>query len=282
VTRYRQEEIEKLIISFLSHEGFELKVEPVLDERIRWRPPIFAEKNHVELAIDIRLNDSITDFWISIYKKTASIISGIKILIAIPEDVTIPYTLGRKLEENNIGIMSVSYEGVQTILEPRSLSERKTTKAIRKILDPKIDKASYKHLEPYVNEITAAVNIYEIGCPREAIGVIGRVLETSINNFLIEANRRHKIALCEAKRKSMDFHARIGFLATAKNASGGKKKPVITQSEQSKMLSVKWDRNIGDHPSTEEEIRQMVRDSRAVFQIGISMIELMKKKNDEL
>jgi len=142
---------------------------------------------------------------------------------------------------------------------------------------------SYADLEPYVKEITDAVNIFEIGCPRESIGAIGRVLETSIDDFLIEANSRHKIALSEVRRKSMDFDNKIGFLAARKCPGGLRNKLiVITQSEKSKMLSVKWDRNIGDHPASEAEIQQLIQDSRAILELGVNMIRLMKVKREEL
>jgi len=280
-TQYREEELEKLLISHLTDQGFELQIEKVVDDRIPWRPPIFAKKDETECAIDIRLSNNITDFWLATYQKTYKVCPDIKIFVAIPEDIVVPFALGKKLEKRNVGIILVSYEGITYLLEPRSPAEREAAKAIRRILDARIEKTKYQELESYVKEITDAVNIFEIGCPREAIGAIGRVLETAIDDFLIEANRQHKIALSERRRKSMDFDTKIRFLASNRNQ--GRRKPiVITPNEESKMLSVKWDRNIGDHPAGDAEVQQLVQDSRAILELGISKVGLMKKKREEL
>jgi len=282
-TEYRKDELEKLLISHLTARGFHVQIEKVIAKKIRWRPDISAKTDDDEFAIDIRLNDKITDFWLTLYRKTYKIYPHLKIFVAIPEDVVIPFTLGRKLAENNVGIILVSFDGLNFLLEPRSPTERETTRAIRRILDARIDIVSYANLEPYVKEIIDAVNIFEIGCPRESIGAVGRILETSIDDFLIEANKQHKIALSEARRKSMDFHNKIGFLATPKYPGGQRRKPiVISQSEQSKMLSVKWDRNIGDHPANDAEVQQLIKDSRLILELGINMIRLMKGKKEEL
>ena len=189
--------------------------------------------------------------------------------------------MGRRLEECNVGIIHVSYEGINYLLEPSSHAERETAKAIRKKLDARIDAVTYEDLEPYVSEIIGAINIFEIGYPREAIGAIGRVLETSIGDFLIEANRKNKIPLSQRRRDSMDFDTKIKFLASNRNQ--GRRKPVvITAGEEYKMLSVKWDRNIGDHPASDSEIQQLIKDSRAILELGINMIGLMKNKREEL
>jgi len=281
-TEYREDELEKLLISHLAAQGFHVEIEKIIDESIRWRPDVFAKRADSEFAIDIRLSDKITDFWLTTYKKTYEIYPHLKVFVAIPEDITVPFQLGKKLEECNVGIIHVSYDGINYLLEPSSHEERETAKAIRRKLDARIDKAIYEDLEPYVNEIEAAITIFEIGYPREAIGAIGRVLETANDNFLIEANKRHKIALCERKRKSMDFDTKIRFLASDSGSRGRKKTAVITHSEEAKMLSVKWDRNIGDHPANDADIKQLIQDARAVLELGINMIGLMKKKSEAL
>ena len=175
----------------------------------------------------------------------------------------------------------MSYDEINFLLEPRSPAERETTRAIRRVQDARIDTKSYEDLALYSKEITDAVNIFEIGCHRESIGAIGRVLEASIDDFLIEANTEHKIFLSERRRKSMDFDTKIRFLASNRNQR--RRKPVvITASDESKMLSVKWDRNIGDHPANEAEVQQLITDSRAILELGINMIRVMKEKRERL
>lgn len=281
-TAYREDELESLLVSHLAAQGFHVELERIIDDRVQWRPPIFAKLDEDEFAIDIRLTDNITAFWLATYKKTYEICPRLKVFVAIPEDVTIPFTLGKKLEEYNVGIIHVSYDGINYLLEPSSYAERETAKAIRKKIDAHIDRTTYDCFEPYVSEIEAAITILEIGYPREAIGAIGRVLETAIHNFLVEANKRHRIALSERRRETMDFDTKIRFLASDSRPGGKKRTPVITHSEEAKMLSVKWDRNIGDHPADDVEIRQLIQDSRAILELGINMIGLMKKKREEL
>jgi len=254
----------------------------MLNEQIQWRPNLVAIKGDQEFAVDIRLNSNTPDFWIATYKKAYSICPNIKIFIAFPEDIVLPFVVGKKLEDNNIGLIIISYDRANILFEPHTATERITTKAIRKELDARIEKATYEDLEPYVKEITDAVNIFEIGCPRESIGAIGRVLETTIRDYLIEANRKHKIALSESRRGGMSFDNRIHFLASNSGLKGRKRQPIITPSEEAKMLSIKWDRNIGDHPADDEAIRKMVQDSRAILELGISMIRLMKIKRESI
>ena len=168
-------------------------------------------------------------------------------------------------------------------MKPGSNIEKQQSEVFRKVLDSKIDKTIYKDLDPYVKEIDNCVNIFELGYPREAIGAIGRVLETSIDDFLLKASKLRKMAISKERieQSSFGFHNKIEFLASERNRNRKKKKN-ITQSEKSKMLSVKWDRNIGDHPASEEEVKQMIRDSRPILELGINMIGVMKEKINEL
>lgn len=280
-TEYVMEELKSLLVSHFNECGFQVEEDKIINPEIPWRPPVYARKNESEIAVDVRLSNTITEFWLKTYRDTYEKCPNIDIFVAIPEDIGIPYQLGKKLESDNIGIILVSYEEINYLLKPRSPVERETTKAIRRKLDARIDKATYEDLEPYIKEIRDAVNIFEIGCHRDAIGAIGRVLETAIDNFLIEANRKHKIAISKKRREGMDFHTKINFLHSNNNA-GRKKQRNISESEKSKMLSVKWDRNIGDHPADDEEIKQMIRDSRAILELGISMTRLMKTKREDL
>ncbi len=275
------EELKALLKTHFNNEEFLVEEDKILDREIRWRPPIYASKNEEELIVDVRLNNSIPNFWLDTYKSTYQKFPNSKIFIAIPKDIVIPYVLGKKLEENNVGIISVDTEEITYPLEPGSYDERETSKVIRKKLDARINKSFYEDLGSYIKGIQTAINIYEIGHPREAIGVIGRELEQAIDDFLIDANKKHKISISERRRKGMSFDDKINFLHSTNNRGRGKPRN-IQASEKTKMLSVKWDRNIGDHPAEEEEIEQMVRDSRAILELGINMIRLMKTKRETL
>jgi len=278
---YTLEDLVSFLTAYYKKKHFQIETDKILDKNIPWRPPLYAEKGEEKIAIDIRLNDNIPEFWLKVYKKVYEKYPEIYISVAIPDYITVPYTLGKKLEENNIGLILVSDDEINFFLRPRSREERETAKAIRVKADLRIDESMYEDLDPYVHDITNAVRIYEIGCRMEAIGAIGRILEAAIDDYLIEANKKHKIPLSKKRRKSMTFDDKINFLHSDNNA-GRKKRRVITESQKAKMLSVKWDRNIGDHPAKEEDVDQLIKDSEAIFKLGINMIRLMKDKREEL
>jgi hypothetical protein len=194
----------------------------------------------------------------------------------------------KKLNDQRDKLKSIVFELrkimdlVLAIFQPCSAGRRKITEVIKKELDAGIAEEAFMGLEPYTKEIWDAVKIFEIGCPREAIGAIGRVLETSIDNYLVKANKKHKIQLSETKRKSMTFDQKIRYLASGNGGHGRKKQVLIKPNEESKMLSIKWDRNVGDHPASVDEINSMVRDSKALLELGINMIRFMHAKMKEL
>ncbi|MCK4828748.1 hypothetical protein KA005_74140, partial [bacterium] len=64
-TAYQEDELLKLLASHLTAQGFKVELEKIIDEEIHWRPDVFAERDESEFAIDIRLNDKITDFWLT-------------------------------------------------------------------------------------------------------------------------------------------------------------------------------------------------------------------------
>jgi len=278
---YAADDLRALLSSHFTRRGFRVEKDKIIDSQMRWRPPIYARKDTHEIAVDIRLGSAITGFWLETYRALHRKRPKIEIYVAIPEDVGVSYQLGRNLETDNVGIILVSQDDVITLLKPRSAPEREATKAIRKKMDARIDNSTYADLSPYDKEISDAVNIFEIGCPREAIGAIGRVLETVINDYLEDANKRHRIHISKVRRDGMSFDNKINYLASQNEKGGRKKQEIITESEKSKMLSVKWDRNVGDHPASGEEISKMIRTSRAILELGINMIRLMKEKRED-
>lgn len=275
---YEFDDMKASIAATLSEEGFVVEEDKVLDEAVRWRPPLYVTRGDEKRAIDIRLNDTISDFWLGIYKETRETCPSTKIYVALPPDITIPYRLGKKLEELNVGIMQITDEGIAYQLVPGTDADRAAAETIRRVSTAHIDQTNLEDLEPYTSQIISAINIFEIGYPRDAVGTIGRVLETAIDDYLIEANRRHRIALSETRRNGMSFDGKIRFLASESGQSGRRRRRVITASQEAKMLSVKWDRNIADHPATDEEVREMVDHARPILEIGIGMIRIMTSK----
>ena len=66
----------------------------------------------------------------------------------------------------------------------------------------------------------------------------------------------------------MDFHSKIGFL----------KGKIITDVRWTKLMSIKWDRNIFAHPNTKKEIKDAERDAKAMIILAVNQIEFFSKK----
>ncbi len=278
---YGIDELKSIVKSHLENDGFNVQIDRIFDSDIRWIPHLYATKNETVYLVDIRLNNKITDFWLKRYNEVYGKYPNYKIYIAIPDHIGISYQLGVKLDQNKIGVITVGDDELNFIINPKEERELEQSELIRRVNRTQIDKNSYKDLEDYYEDICAAIDIFEIGYPREAIGSIGRTLERAIDDFLEEANKKKKISISAKRRGNMDFDTKIRFLRSDRNGRR-KKKRNISASEESKMLSVKWDRNIGDHPSGSEEIERLIDDSRAILEIGINMIRVMKEKRDQL
>lgn len=76
--------------------------------------------------------------------------------------------------------------------------------------------------------------------------------------------RRFK-GLPASKKKKMDFDTVIKFL--------GYNKSILTPSTTEKMLSLKWDRNVGGHPASEVEIEQLHATAKQMVEVGVVLVK---------
>jgi hypothetical protein len=142
-------------------------------------------------------------------------------------------------------------------------------------------KKELKTLGEYQSDILVAKNIYEIGHPRESLGVIGRVLEQAIDDFLRTGCAKRKIPFPRGYVLAKDYDGKIHFLYSPvyKNR---RLNGFINDRQRANLLSVKWDRNVADHPETPSEVNEVVEMATGKIDVGIKCIELMKRLKDKL
>lgn len=117
-------------------------------------------------------------------------------------------------------------------------------------------------IDPYRDDVILALELFALGHSRMAMFVIGRTLEDALMLYFLR--KRFRGTPVE-KKKKMDFDSVIKFL--------GYNKHILTPSTTEKMLSLKWDRNVGGHPAGEVEIEQLNATSRQMFEMGVFLIK---------
>lgn len=114
--------------------------------------------------------------------------------------------------------------------------------------------------------------IYSIGCLGEAIFMVGRLLENIITEYLLllKKNKATDLKINYIKSVDFSFENKIDFLH-------GKKQKILSNSQWSKMKSIKWDRNTYGHYN-----RIKPKDAGAIITIGLQNIEFIDKKIQKL
>lgn len=118
-------------------------------------------------------------------------------------------------------------------------------------------------------EIEKSIECYSIGLIGEATVVLGRILEKLTMDYLIKLKKAKKVDYELKVIKRSDFDTKINLL---------KKVNAISPSQYSKILAVKWDRNIFSHPSKQLDIRMSIKDVKAVVGISCNLIEFFEKR----
>jgi hypothetical protein len=116
--------------------------------------------------------------------------------------------------------------------------------------------------EEYRDDIILALELLTIRHPRMALFVVGRTLEDTLMKYFRKKRFKGTPAI---KKNKMDFDSVIRFL--------GNNKGVLTQSTTEKMLSLKWDRNVGGHPASDVEIQQLQATSKQMFEMGVLLVK---------
>jgi hypothetical protein len=113
------------------------------------------------------------------------------------------------------------------------------------------------------------IDVYSIGYFDNSILVLGKIIEKLITDLLFFYNKSKKIKLSKNKIDSMTFQNKIEYLESKKK---------ISRSDASKIKSIKWDRNIGGHPSDNEDIKKLTEDVESLIEIGYNQIISLSKK----
>jgi len=120
------------------------------------------------------------------------------------------------------------------------------------------------------SEIKKASDCYSFCLIGEAVFIIGRCVEKVLTDYLICLKKQGKIKYKLSEIKSWDYDTKINIL--------GKKEKIITQNQYSKLMSLKWDRNIFGHHSKQKEIIQSTKDAEAIIRIGINLLNHFEQK----
>jgi len=116
------------------------------------------------------------------------------------------------------------------------------------------------------SEIEKSKTAYSVGLPGESIFILGRLLENLVTEYIFCLEKTGKVTLTKDQILALEFHNKIEYLHS-------KSLPVLSDSQFSKLMSVKWDRNTYGH-----EINSKGKDCQAVIAIGLVTIDFFDKK----
>ncbi len=117
--------------------------------------------------------------------------------------------------------------------------------------------------------IKEAFDVYSIGYLGTSVFIIGKTLEMVITDYLKELKKCKKINYTMNEINSWNFDTKINIL---------KKEKLLAPNQYSKMMSVKWDRNIFGHPSKKTDLIEAKNDADAIIKIGVNMIQLIENR----
>lgn len=92
---------------------------------LRWRPHIYARKNSQEIALDVRLTDSIPKFFREILKSARSLIPGLNIYVAIPQETDARETYINQTRSLKVGLFAINGNNLVELAKPRKIRRRK-------------------------------------------------------------------------------------------------------------------------------------------------------------
>lgn len=112
-------------------------------------------------------------------------------------------------------------------------------------------------------EIEISRSIYSFGLFSESIFVLGRLLENLVTEYILLLKKENRISLkkTDITNHQFDFHKKLEFLHS-------KKLSILSDSQFSKLMSIKWDRNLYGH-----KINIRTKDHQAMVAIGLQEID---------
>ena len=97
---------------------------PPLHLHVRWRPHIYAKKNDEQIALDVRLTDSIPKFFRGILKSAKSLMPELKIYMAIPSEAKSKDTYINQTRKLKIGLFSIDGNRLVELVKPKKARRR--------------------------------------------------------------------------------------------------------------------------------------------------------------
>lgn len=256
----------EIFAAYVREKGLGYESDPNISDDVPWRPHVVGRGTKDKIAIEIRFDSDIPaaiDF-AAISKK----IPDWKVALALTDDVKVAHDLVEYCIDNGLCLLKVHKGFIATIHDPETPSFIKT-----KLKFP-LTRAEIERFPEYADQLRDAKEIFEIGKDREAVGVVARVLEQSIGDFLEACYAKKKLPFPKEEVFSKDFDGRITFLRHP-ILRGKKKKAFIDDRELANFMSVKWDRNVADHPKKKEEVEAMKKMAAEKVKIGYLCIEKM-------
>lgn len=126
--------------------------------------------------------------------------------------------------------------------------------------------------DSYTDKIVLeAFDIYSIGHFETAVFLMGKCLDYVITRYLKLCVRSKLIPDKLSDIQNWTFDTKINVM---------KKYKLVSENEYSKIMAIKWDRNISGHPSNSKELAKLRNDSEAMIKLCVNqIIEISKKIN---
>ena len=121
--------------------------------------------------------------------------------------------------------------------------------------------------------IKEAFDIYSIGYPDTSVFIMGKGLEHFITEFLRIHIEKKIIDYSFDELEGWSFDTKVNIL---------KKEKLISDGDYSKIMSIKWDRNITGHPSTKQEIDKIRKDADGMIRICINKLVDISERIKEI
>lgn len=258
---------------YFEGKSFLVEEDPNLGQDIKWRPHLSAIQDDDKYALEIRF-DSILPAWMD-FEQIQQSLPDWKLAFALADEVSHTHEFMIDCVEHDIYLFKVVKNAVVVLHDPDAPHFIQT-----RLKFPKAKK-ELRILGEYLPDVLVAKDIYEIGHPRESLGVIGRVLEQAIDDFLKAAYAKRKIPFPREYVMSKDYDGRIHFLHSPvyKNK---RLTSFINERQRTNLLSVKWDRHVADHPRDPVEVNEVTEMANGKIEVGIRCIELIKRLRDKI
>ncbi|MDP3026702.1 MAG: DUF4145 domain-containing protein [Nanoarchaeota archaeon] len=121
--------------------------------------------------------------------------------------------------------------------------------------------------------VKEAFDIYSLGYFETSVFIMGKCLEKCVTEFIKKNIEKGKIKNTLKELDKWNFDTKINIL---------KKEKLISDTDYSKIMSIKWDRNTSGHPSKKDEIEKLRRDSNGVIILCINKIVDFSKRLEDV